>query len=112
MDQRIELVAEHQAEQGLNRCLEALCVSKGTWHYRVRGGSKQAERKARAEALRTSVVEVIRSHPSYGYRRIRPDLEEAIGQVVNGKRLRRLLNEWELNLCAGSGETGVSGSGV
>lgn len=98
MDERIELVAQHQAEQGLNRCLEALGVSKGTWHYRMRGGSKQAERKARDDALRTPVVEVIRAHPSYGYRRIRPDLEEAIGQVVNGKRLRRLLNEWELNL--------------
>ena len=64
----------------------------------MRGGSKQAERKARDEALRTPLVEVIRAHPSYGYRRIRPDLEEAIDQVVNGKRLRRLLDEWELNL--------------
>ena len=98
MDERIELVAEHRSEHGLNRCLEALGVSKGTWHYRMRGGSKQAEREARDEALRAPVVEVIREHPSYGYRRIRPELEEAIGQVVNDKRLRRLLNEWELNL--------------
>ena len=98
MDERIELVAEHRSEHGLNRCLEALGGSKGTWHYRMRGGSKQAEREARDEALRAPVVEVIREHPSYGYRRIRPELEEAIGQVVNDKRLRRLLNEWELNL--------------
>ena len=97
-ENRISQLERMLGQQGLNRCLEALGVSKGTWHYRMRGGSKQAERKARDEALRTPLVEVIRAHPSYGYRRIRPDLEEAIDQVVNGKRLRRLLDEWELNL--------------
>ena len=52
LDERIELVAVRRCEHGLNRCLEALGVSKGTWHCRMRGGSKQAERKARDEALR------------------------------------------------------------
>ena len=64
LDERIELMAQHRAEHGLNRCLEALGVSKGTWHYRMREGSKQAEREAREEALRAPVVEVIREHPA------------------------------------------------
>ena len=98
MDDKIELVDENREEHGLNRCLEALEVSKGTWHYRMRGGSKAAEKKAADEALREPIVEIIRKHPSYGYRRIRPDLEEETGQVVNDKRLRRLLGEWELGL--------------
>jgi len=40
----------------------------------------------------------IQEPPNYGYRRILPDLEERAGQVVNHKRLRRLLNEHELGL--------------
>lgn len=40
----------------------------------------------------------MRYNPSYGYRRIRPDLEEVTGEVVKHKRLRRLLKTWELGL--------------
>lgn len=98
LDERIGLVDEHREEHGLNACLRALSVSKGTWHYRMRGRSKAAEREPRDRALRGPIVEIIGSHPSYGYRRIRPDLEEATGKTVNGKRLRRLLNQWELNV--------------
>lgn len=98
MDDKIELVDRNQEEHGLNRCLEALGVSKGTWHYRMRGPSKAAEKRAEDEALREATVEIIRRHPSYGYRRIKPELEEARGEVINHKRLRRLLGEWDLGL--------------
>ncbi len=98
MDDKIELVDRNREEHGLNRCLEALGVSKGTWHYRMRSGSKAAEKKAADEALRAPTVEIIRKHPSYGYRRIKPELEEVRGEVINHKRLRRLLGEWELGL--------------
>jgi len=98
VDERIELVDQHREEHGLNRCLEALGVSKGTWHYRMRGGSKAAERKARDEALKPVVIEIIRKNPAYGYRRIKPDLKDLADEVVNHKRLRRLLNDWELSL--------------
>lgn len=73
-------------------------MSKGTWHYRMRDGSKASEKKAADEALRAPTIEIIRKHPAYGYRRIRPDLEEETGEVVNDKRLRRLLGTWELGL--------------
>lgn len=73
-------------------------MSKGTWHYRMRDGSKAAEKEAADEALREPTIEIIRKHPAYGYRRIRPDLEEATDQVISDKRLRRLLNTWELGL--------------
>lgn len=46
MDDKIELVDENRDEHGLDRCLEALDLSKGTWHYRMPGGSKAAEKKA------------------------------------------------------------------
>ena len=98
LDERVELVDRHREAHGLNACLRALGVSKGTWHYRMRGGSKAEARRASDAELKGPVVEVIRNHPSYGYRRIRPELEAATEEVVNGKRLRRLLNEWDLNL--------------
>jgi putative transposase len=98
LDEKIGLVADHADEHGLNRCLEALGVSKGTWHYRMRGGSKAAEREARDEALKAVLLEIIRDHPAYGYRRIRAELEERTGQIVNDKRLRRLLRKWDLSL--------------
>lgn len=98
MDEKLELVGAHRDEYGLSACLNALGVSKGTWHYRMRKGSKWAERKATDAALRPVVVKIIGENPAYGYRRIQPDLEEAIDEVVNHKRLRRLLNEWDLAL--------------
>jgi len=98
LDEKIELVADHADEHGLNRCLEALGVSKGTWHYRMRGGSKAAERAARDEALKEPLVGIIGDHPAYGYRRIRPELEERTGEIVNDKRLRRLLGKFDLSL--------------
>ncbi len=44
MDEKLELVGAHRYEYGLSACLSALGVSKGTWHYRMRNGSKWAER--------------------------------------------------------------------
>jgi transposase InsO family protein len=46
---------------------------------------------------------IIRDHPSRrnscdGYRRILPELRERSGEIINHKRLRRLLNEHELGL--------------
>lgn len=98
MDEKLELVHEHRNGHSLNACLRAIEVSKGTWHYRMRDGSKRAEREARDEVLKPRVVTIIGDHPAYGYRRIRPDLEAAAHEVVNHKRLRRLLKQWDLSL--------------
>ena len=57
MDEKLELVEEHRDDHGLNACLGALGVSKGSWHYRMRNGSKRAERQARDQALKPLVVE-------------------------------------------------------
>jgi putative transposase len=98
LDEKLELIQEHQDGRSLNACLTALGVSKGTWHYRMRGGSRQADLEARDEALKPKVVKVVEAHPDYGYRRMKPDLEVEAGEAVNHKRLRRLLNRWDLAL--------------
>ena len=41
---------------------------------------------------------MVEEHLAYGYRRIKVELEESCGTVVNHKRLRRCLSEWDLAL--------------
>ncbi len=91
----MELVEEHRDTYGLNRCLEALSLSKGTWHYQRHKGM---ERRTKDEALKERIVKVIEEHPGYGYRRIGRELAERPGEPVNHKRLRRVLNSYELGL--------------
>ena len=90
MDEKVSLVGDHSPEYGLNQCCEALALSKGTWHYRKqRDGTGDADE----ERLKTRLREVVRDHPGYGYRRLKPELEARTGQRINHKRLRRLLRE-------------------
>jgi len=64
----------------------------------MRGGSKAAEKRAQDEALKEPMVEIVTEHPAYGYRRIKPELDEIRDEPVNHKRILRLLNEWDLSL--------------
>jgi putative transposase len=93
----VGLVERHREEFGLNRCLAALGVSKSTWHYRQRRGAREAESVAEEARLKEQVIDVVEDHPAYGYRRLLPELH-ARGEQINHKRLRRLLNEWDLAL--------------
>jgi len=97
LTEKLELVDRHRDEHGLNRCLRAAGVSKGTWHRRMRrcGETKQ---QARDRRLKGPLVEVVHEHPTYGYRRVQPELLEAFDLLVNHKRLRRVLNQWDLAL--------------
>ena len=70
MDEKVEQVEAHRHRYGLNACLRAVGLSKGTWHYRKHRLSR-AERDA---ALKAEIVSVIESHPDYGYRRIHAEL--------------------------------------
>jgi len=88
-------VDQHKEEYGLNRCLEAIDLPKSTYYYRKNRSEEPSEEE---QELMNHIREIIQEHPGYGYRRILPDLEERAGQVVNHKRLRRLLNEHELGL--------------
>ena len=94
MNEKIELVKAHRQRYGLNTCLRAVGLSKGTWHYRQRRRSR-AERDA---ALKAEIVSVIESHPGYGFRRIQAELKARLGGPINHKRLRRVLNQYDLGL--------------
>ena len=79
MDEKIELVQAHRHQYGLNVCLHAVGLSKGTWHYR-RHRKSQAERDA---PLKAEIVSVIEAHPDYGERRIHAELVERTGRPIN-----------------------------
>lgn len=95
MEEKIELVEGCRDTYGLNRCLEAVGLSKGTWHYRRHKG---LERLTKDEALKERIVKVIEENPGYGYRRIGRELAKHSGEAVNHKRLRRVLKNYELGL--------------
>jgi putative transposase len=89
-------VDQHKEERGLNRCLEAIGLPKSTYYYRKNRSEGPSEEE---QELMDHIREIIQEHPDYGYRRILPELEDRAGQVVNHKRLRRLLSEHGLGLC-------------
>ena len=94
MDEKVRLVEENRDEHGLNACCEALDLSKGTWEDRqnhYQGEDKDPE-------LKEIVNEIVEEHPGYGYRPMIVELEEEYDKTVNHKRLRRLLNTWQLAL--------------
>ena len=90
MDEKIDLIQAHRHEYGLNVCLRAVGLSKGTWHYR-RHRKSQAERDA---PLKAEIVSVIEAHPDYGLRRIHAELVERMARPINPKRLRRVLKHY------------------
>ena len=92
----MELVEKHRHTYGLNRCLKAVALSKGTWHYQLH--SKPGQR-IKDEVLKERIVKVIEENPGYGYRRIGRELaQQQPAEPVNHKRLRRVLKSYELGL--------------
>ena len=96
VEEKVALVEKHRSTYGLNRCLDALSLSKGTYHYR-RHSSRPERRAKEDEALKGRIVSVIEEHPAYGYRRIQQELRCA-GERINHKRLRRVMGSYELGL--------------
>jgi putative transposase len=95
VEEKVALVEEHRNTYGLNRCLKALDLSKGTWHYQRHS---KPGRRTKDEALKERIVKVIEENPGYGYRRIGRELAEQFGERANHKRLRRVLKSYELGL--------------
>ena len=50
------------------------------------------------EQIKAEIVTTIRRHPDYGYRRIKEDLKDRAGIVINHKRLRKILSTYESDL--------------
>jgi len=94
VDEKLGLVKQHRHRFGLNACLRAAGLSKGTWHHR----QHRPPPEQRDQDLRQRVRDIIEDNPSYGYRPILAELNESSSGLVNHKRLRRILNTYELGL--------------
>ena len=91
---KVFLVEKHKDRYGLNMCCRALGLSKGTLAYR-RGRASCSQADAQ---IKDEIITTIRHHPEYGYRRIKEDLKDRAGIVVNHKRLRKILSTYQLDL--------------
>lgn len=92
----MELINTHSDNYGLNRSLEAMDIAKSSYYYWL-NPPETPRRKANRE-LKKHISEAIIDHPDYGWRRLLPEVIERSGQIVNHKRLRRLLAEEDLGV--------------
>lgn len=89
------IVSKSREEHGLNKCLEAIGLAKSTFYYRK---NEYQHENPEDERLKEGIIDIIAEHPDYGWRRILPDLRQHTGEVINHKRLKRLLREYDLGL--------------
>jgi len=92
--EKVEIVEQNAQTYGLNVTLDAIGLPKSTWYYWKNQKVVYEEKYAH---LRQPLIEILRENPSYGYRRIEPDLKE-LGYPVGETVLRRVLGMWDLSL--------------
>jgi transposase InsO family protein len=83
---KVGLVDGVRDEFGLAPALSALDLARSTWSYQA-GRVSYAEKHA---DLRSSMLEIARKSPDYGYRRMTDELSEQVDRPVNSKVVRRL----------------------
>lgn len=91
----MELVKTSWQEHGLNRTLETIGLPRSTWYY---WKTEKRTYQQKYSQLKSLIEKIIDQYPDYGYRKIKVELEETYGQVVNHKVLLRLLRLWDLRL--------------
>ena len=67
--------------------LDAIGLPKSTWHY---WKNKKVDYEAKYKSLMEPLLEVLTENPTYGYRRVEPELK-ARGYLVAGMDAAKLL---------------------
>ena len=90
----MNLVDTYKDTHGLNACLNVFSLVKSTFYHR-----KQREKRGDPDKrIKAILLDLVRQHPDYGYRRLLPDVVKRMNEPVNHKRLRRLLKTYALSL--------------
>lgn len=97
-DEKVHLIERLPDNIPLLESLEIIDLPASTWYYRQKNPDNINEESARVEFIKTELDEIVRENPGYGYRRIKPEYEERTGEVINHKRLLKLLNDVNLAL--------------
>lgn len=98
------MVEEQPDHLPLLRALEVVDLPTSTWYDRQNQDS--GGRDDEEEEVKQTLEEIIQDNPGYGYRRIKPEFEERTGEVINHKRLLRLLDDTNLALLRTVNEPG------
>ncbi|KXB06163.1 hypothetical protein AKJ52_02495 [candidate division MSBL1 archaeon SCGC-AAA382C18] len=92
-------------DHGLNVTLKAAELPKSTWYYHQ---NEKVDYEEKYNYLKPKLDEIIDTHNGYGIPRIKTELEESYGLVVNHKVLRRLFKTWEMKLSRAARSTNQS----
>lgn len=68
-------------------------IQKSSWYHHTQRTLKKQEQTDSEKKLKDEVIKIITGNPGYGYRRIKPALEQ-VGIIINHKRLLPLLRKW------------------
>lgn len=91
-------MASRPRECPLLASLEVVGLAPSTWYYRKNHPEMGRDDQPEDEADQAVLETIIEEHPGYGYRRLKPEYEDRTGEVINHKRLLRLLDEANLAL--------------
>jgi len=92
--EKVEIVREKAGEYGLNVTLDAIGLPKSTWYY---WKNKKVDYEEKYKPLREPLLDELTENPTYGYRRVEPELN-ARGYPVGETVVRRILGKWDLSL--------------
>ena len=92
--EKVEIVKQNADTYGLNVVLDAIGLPKSTWYY---WKNQKVDYEMKYAHLREPLIGVLTENPAYGYRKIRPDLNE-LGYLVGEWVVRRILKMWDLTL--------------
>jgi len=95
IQEKVSIIDKAKEEYGLNLACEAVDLPKASWYYHK---NQKVDYKEKYNYLKPIMEEIIREFPEYGYPRIKTELQEEYGLVVNHKVILRLLNLWDLKI--------------
>lgn len=95
MAEKVAMVEETKEAFGIALSARVLGLSRSTWYYRT---TKHQSYEEKYQHLADPLEDIARKHSGYGYRRTKPELDEAMGYPVNHKVIRRLHGLWDLSL--------------
>lgn len=101
----MKLVEKHTDQYGLNTCLAAIGLPKSTWYY---WKDQKVSYEEKYRDLREPMLQVVRRHPGYGYRRVMPELQDR-GYPIGEYVVRKLLKCWDLSLQRSTKKAKLSG---
>jgi putative transposase len=92
---KVSQVKKFRGEFGLNQTLRTVGLQKSTWYYYQK---QKVDLEKKYLFLKEDLRQAVKSNPAYGYRKLKVELNEVYGHLLNHKLLKKLLKVWDLAL--------------